>query len=266
MSSVEHPMPSSPKTLKSLLDRLLNWYRENRQATHDLIGLLVLSVITYFIILTNDLMDVFIQFTRRHEELELDEMILTLGLVSSLYVSVFAVRRWIEAASRLRQANTDSLTKLFNRRKGWEMIEYEIARSDRYQRPLSIIMLDIDHFKTINDTHGHPAGDRVLRALAKVARETIRTTDSLIRWGGEEFIVLLPDTDLEAALPVAERLREAIAGMRIMISDKEVNITISLGVARKDENTLDLETLVARVDQALYIAKFRGRNRVATSK
>lgn len=266
MPSVEHPMPSSPKTLKSLLDRLFNWYRENRQATHDLIGLLVLSVITYAFIATNNLMDAFIAFTRQHEELELDELVLTLGVVSSLYVSVFAVRRWAEAARRLRQANTDSLTRLFNRRKGWEMIEYEIARSERYQRPLSIIMLDIDHFKMINDSHGHPTGDRVLKAVAKVARETIRTTDSLIRWGGEEFIVLLPDTDLQSALPVAERLREAIAGMRIVIPDKEVRITVSVGVARKDENTLDLETLVARVDQALYIAKFRGRNRVATSK
>jgi diguanylate cyclase (GGDEF)-like protein len=266
MTSVEHPMPSAPKTLRSLLDRLLNWYRENRQATHDLIGLLVLSVITYFFILANDLMNVFIEFTRQHEELELDELVLTLGVVSSLYVSVFAVRRWAEAAKRLRQANTDSLTRLFNRRKGWEMIEYEIARSERYQRPLSIIMMDIDHFKTINDMHGHLAGDRVLRAMAKVAREAIRSIDSLIRWGGEEFIVLLPDTELEAALPVAERLREAIAGMRVTVPDEELSITASLGVARKDENTLDLETLVARVDQALYIAKFRGRNRVATSK
>ena len=266
MTSVEHPMRSAPKTLKILIDRLFNWYRENRQATHDLIGLLVLSVITYFFILANDLMNVFIEFTRQHEELELDELVLTLGVVSSLYVSVFAVRRWAEAAKRLRQANTDSLTRLFNRRKGWEMIEYEIARSERYQRPLSIIMMDIDHFKTINDMHGHLAGDRVLRAMAKVAREAIRSIDSLIRWGGEEFIVLLPDTDLEAALPVAERLREAIEGMRINIPDEELSITVSLGVARKDENSLDLETLVARVDQALYIAKFRGRNRVATSK
>jgi diguanylate cyclase (GGDEF)-like protein len=266
MTSVEHPMPSAYKTLKPLITRLLNWYRENRQATHDLIGLLVLSVITYFFILANDLMDALIKFTRQHEELELDELILTLGVVSSLYVSIFAVRRWAEAAKRLRQANTDSLTRLFNRRKGWEMIEYEIARSERYQRPLSIIMFDIDNFKTINDTHGHLAGDRVLRAVAKVAREAVRSIDSLIRWGGEEFIVLLPDTDLEAALPVAERLREAIAGMRINVSDEELSITVSLGVAKKDENSLDLETLVARVDQALYIAKFRGRNRVATSK
>src|SRR5688500_15429180 len=100
MTSVEHPMSSAYKILKSLLDRLLNWYRENRQATHDLIGLLVLSVITYFFILANDLMDALIKFTRQHEELELDELILTLGVVSSLYVSIFAVRRWAEAAKR----------------------------------------------------------------------------------------------------------------------------------------------------------------------
>jgi diguanylate cyclase (GGDEF)-like protein len=225
-----------------------------------------LSVITYFFIVANDLMDVFYEYTRQHEELELDELVLTFGIVSSLSISVFAVRRWAEAARRLGQANTDSLTGLFNRRKGWEVLEYEIVRSERYRRPLSIILLDIDHFKTVNDTHGHLAGDRVLQAVANGARETIRSVDILIRWGGEEFVVLLPETDLEAALLTAERLRAAIAEIRIKVPNEELSVTASIGVTRKDENTPDLETFIARADQALYIAKYKGRNQVATSK
>ena len=157
-------------------------------------------------------------------------------------------------------------TGLFNRRKGWELLQDEIVRSDRYQRNLCVITLDIDNFKTINDTQGHLAGDLVLKTVAKVAGETVRSIDHLFRWGGEEFLVVLPDTELEAALHVAERLREAIARTAIQISNMELNVTGSLGVTRKDENTPDLETLLARADQAMYVAKHLGRNRVASSK
>ncbi|HJR79253.1 MAG TPA: GGDEF domain-containing protein [Anaerolineales bacterium] len=265
MSSVEQWVAAARKTLKTLPARTFNWYRENKQATHDLVGLFLFSVFTYFIIRETGLARTFLEFTRQQER-QIEELVFTLGVVSLLSVSIFALRRWAEAAKRLEQANTDSLTRLFNRRKGWEVMEHEIARSNRYGWPLSIIMFDIDHFKTINDTHGHRTGDRVLIAVATVARESIRSIDELIRWGGEEFIVLLPETDLEAALPVAERLREAIAGIRVKIPNDELSITASIGVTRKDEHSPDLETLLARADQALYIAKFLGRNRVARSK
>ena len=211
-------------------------------------------------------MDRLYAYTRQHEELELDEIVLTLGVVSFLYGSVFAVRRWREAASRLKQANTDNLTNLFNRHKGWEILEYEISRAKRYQRPFSIILLDIDSFKNINDTYGHLAGDLILKAVAEMARETVRTVDNLIRWGGEEFVVLLPDTELDAAMQVAERLRDVIAKASIQVPNAELNITASFGVAGTDENTPDIETLLARADQAMYIAKYLGRNRVAMSK
>jgi len=211
-------------------------------------------------------MDSFHAYTRQHEDLELDEVVLTLGVISSLYVSVFAMRRWIEAARHLKQANADNLTGLFNRHKGWEVLEYEMARAKRYQRPLSIILLDVDSFKNINDTHGHLTGDHILKAVANIARETVRTVDNLIRWGGEEFVVLMPDTNLEEAMQVAERLREAIAKVPIKVPNAELNITASFGVAVKDENTPDIETLLARADQAMYIAKYLGRNRVARSK
>jgi diguanylate cyclase (GGDEF)-like protein len=266
MTSVEQSASMTRKILDSLFDRLFHWYRENRQATHDLIVLLILSILTYFFIVRNDLMEAFHAYTRKHEDLRLDDFVLTLGVISSVYVTTFALRRWREAARRLQQANTDHLTGLFNRNKGAEVLEYEMSRATRYQRPLSIILLDVDSFKNINDTYGHLAGDHILQAVADTARETVRTVDNLIRWGGEEFVVLLPDTELEAAVQVAERLREAIAKTPIRVPTAEISITASFGVARKDENTPDVETLLARADQAMYIAKYLGRNRVAKSK
>jgi len=266
MTSVEHPEPIVRTIFKALLSKLLHWYGENRQATNDLLVLSVLSTLTYLFIRSNDLMEQFYEYTRQHEELQLDELALTMGVISSLYISVFAVRRWAEAARRLKQANTDNLTELFNRHKGWEILEHELARAKRYQRPLSLIMLDIDFFKEINDRHGHLAGDYILKAVADIARETVRSFDNLIRWGGEEFIVLLPDTELEAALQVAERLREEISSAPIQVPGSALNITASFGIATKDENTTDSEILVARADQAMYIAKHRGRNRVAISR
>jgi diguanylate cyclase (GGDEF)-like protein len=266
MTSVENAASTARKILKSLFSKFLHWYHENRQATHDLIGLFALSILTYVFIVKNGLVDRFYAFTRQHEELQLDELVLSLGVISSLYVSIFAIRRWREATRRLEQANTDHLTRLYNRYKGWEVLEYELARARRYQRPLSIIIMDIDSFKNINDTYGHLAGDHILKAVARIARETVRSVDNLIRWGGEEFVVMLPDTELREALHVAERLREAIAETSIEILNAALNITVSLGVAQRDENTPDLETLLARADQAMYIAKYLGRNRVARSK
>lgn len=266
MTSVEHPASMTRKILDPLFYKLFHWYRENRQAAHDLIVLLILSGLTYVFIVRNDLMEGFHDFSRQHEALQLDDAVLALGVISSVYVSAFAVRRWREAARRLQQANTDYLTGLFNRNKGSELLNYEMSRALRYGRPLSIILLDVDSFKSINDTYGHLAGDQILKAVADIARATVRTVDNLIRWGGEEFVVLLPDTELEAAVQVAERLREAIATASIKVPNAELSITASFGVARKDENTLDVETLLARADQAMYIAKFLGRNRVAKSK
>ena len=266
MTSVEHPESVAHKILKPLFFRFLHWYLENRQATHDLIVLFVLSIFTYFFIMRNDLMDSFYAYTRQHEELELDELVMTLGVVSSVYVSVFALRRWAEAARRLKQANTDKLTGLFNRHRGGEILAHEMTRATRYRRPLTIILFDVDSFKNINDTYGHLVGDQILKAVARVARETVRMVDYPIRWGGEEFIVLLPDTGLEEALHLAERLREAIARIPIQVAAAELSSTASFGVAERDANTPDVDTLLARADQAMYIAKHLGRNRVARSK
>lgn len=164
------------------------------------------------------------------------------------------------------QAITDPLTGLYNRRGLFELGKIEFARSVRLNQPFSAIMLDLDHFKKINDTHGHFAGDLVLREFANRCKNCIREIDYVGRYGGEEIIILLPETSINASLVVAERLRAAIANKPIQINEgSELNITASLGVTSKDENTTSLEMLIARADQAMYVAKHKGRNRVAAS-
>lgn len=162
-------------------------------------------------------------------------------------------------------ALTDPLTGLNNRRSLFELGRIEFARSIRMNRPFCSMMLDLDHFKQINDTHGHLTGDRVLQEFASRCRGSIREIDLLGRYGGEELIILMPETDLETAKLVAERLRKHIVETPFTISNCEINITVSIGVAHKDANTVEFETLIARADQAMYIAKHKGRNRVAVS-
>jgi diguanylate cyclase (GGDEF)-like protein len=128
------------------------------------------------------------------------------------------------------------------------------------------MMLDLDHFKRINDEHGHLIGDQVLQEFASRCKNSVREADLVGRYGGEELIILLPETDRPTSMQVAERLRATIAARPIAVFNKDIGVTVSIGVAAEDENTHDLETLIARADQALYIAKHKGRNRVAMSK
>ena len=163
-------------------------------------------------------------------------------------------------------ALTDPLTGLQNRRSLFELGRVEFARAQRMERPFGCIMLDLDHFKQINDQHGHLIGDHVLQEFAKRCKDSVREIDLVGRYGGEELIILLPETDRSTSLQVAERLRYSISCTPIRVFDKEISMTASIGVATQDENTTDLETLIARADQAMYIAKHKGRNRVAISK
>jgi diguanylate cyclase (GGDEF)-like protein len=163
-------------------------------------------------------------------------------------------------------ALTDPLTGLQNRRSLFELGRVEFARARRMNRPFCCMMLDLDRFKQVNDTYGHPVGDQVLREFASRCKSSVREMDLIGRYGGEELIVLLPETDRKTALQVAERLRATVAATPVKILDKEISVTTSIGVATQDENTTQLETLIARADQAMYIAKHRGRNQVAISK
>lgn len=159
----------------------------------------------------------------------------------------------------------DELTGLYNRRVLEKRLNDEIERAIRYNHSLSIFMLDIDHFKQINDTHGHPVGDIVLQALASILEKTTRKTDYLARFGGEEFVVILPETPLDTALSLAERLREEIATQPISIDDhNQLKLTASIGIASFPEHTQSPQELLGMADKAMYKAKRDGRNRIST--
>ncbi len=159
-------------------------------------------------------------------------------------------------------AVTDELTRLYNRRGVLEIGEQELERSRRSGCPFSVMMLDIDHFKTVNDTFGHAAGDQVLRILADRCKRKIRAIDVVGRYGGEEFLVLLPDTDIHTAQHIAERLLQSIVNLPLQTEYGDVNITISAGLACTDGDIANLTDLINRADQALYQAKHAGRNQV----
>ncbi len=168
------------------------------------------------------------------------------------------------------QAGTDSLTGVLNRRHFTELAEKEQARSHRKGSSLALLLLDVDHFKGINDNYGHHTGDRVLKALTESCTQCLRESDLLGRWGGEEFIILLPETELDTAAIVAQRLREKVMKMRLPVSEENesgesIGITISLGltVVRADDASLD--EAFKRADKALYRSKQEGRNRVSSS-
>ena len=156
------------------------------------------------------------------------------------------------------QASTDPLTGTMNRTRIEERACFELMRSDRYGDKLALIMIDLDHFKEVNDTFGHLAGDRVLRGFCEIARNCLRATDVLGRWGGEEFVALLPETGLKGAQFLADRLRTTLEGLCF---DGEIKVTASMGVAGYREGD-ELASLMGRADAALYRAKENGRNRV----
>ncbi len=158
---------------------------------------------------------------------------------------------------------TDELTKLASRRHFFAQAELELSRAKRYAASPSVLMLDIDHFKRINDTYGHEAGDVVLRTLGELCRGTLRDVDIAGRLGGEEFAVMLPETGREAALAVAERLRQTIADVKVSLEGGfPIRFTASIGVASFTEEHPNLDTLLSQADKALYEAKKAGRNRV----
>lgn len=172
------------------------------------------------------------------------------------------LRRELEEAARV-QARTDELTGLPNRRRFFELAEREMERAQRYDEALAVVMLDLDHFKDVNDGHGHAAGDQVLRAVGDACRDVLRTNDIVGRLGGEEFAILLPATRLDGARQFAERLRQSIAACRIGLPGVELTLTATLGVAARElGETLCLDELLARADAALYRGKAAGRNRV----
>ncbi len=183
-------------------------------------------------------------------------------LAAEMIASSLNNARRLEEQKRL--ATTDSLTKLLNRRRFQEILAYEFERARRYKIRLSMVMIDIDHFKNVNDTYGHAAGDIVLIELAVRIKKHLRSVDTFCRYGGEEFAILLPETDAVASRPVVERLREEIAGTPFITDKGPLDVTISLGVCdTMCEGVNQGEELVKKADEALYISKNTGRNRVS---
>jgi diguanylate cyclase (GGDEF)-like protein len=173
------------------------------------------------------------------------------------------------AVANRRLANaalTDLLTGLPNRRSAMDQLEQAWNAATRSGAPLSVMMIDIDHFKHINDTYGHATGDVVLREAADALRASARRGDSVCRVGGEEFLVICPNTDLIAVMLSAERLRTTLEAKQIAIGQAEQSITVSIGVATRGTETIDIDALVSIADQALYAAKESGRNKVASKQ
>ncbi len=183
------------------------------------------------------------------------------GFIST-YVDITEHKRM---ATRLRKlANTDPLTELSNRRHFTTLLEREIKRSRRNGNPLSLLLLDLDHFKTVNDRFGHNCGDMALKAFADTSRDILRDIDVIGRLGGEEFCIFLPDTDREGAYILAERMRQGIENIDLVSEKNEpIKLTVSIGVAMLDNVMGDrIEDILQRADKALYRAKHEGRNRV----
>ncbi len=165
-------------------------------------------------------------------------------------------------ATLAAQSERDGLTGIYNRRKLEQTLEAEVQRATRYRNNLSVVMFDIDHFKRINDTHGHLIGDEAIRHVAKRALSILRVTDFVARYGGEEFVAILPGEDVAHAAIAAERLRSGVAKAFSAAADLTLSLTISLGVTGLREDTNGAKGLLSEADQALYASKKAGRDRV----
>lgn len=188
------------------------------------------------------------------------------ALIGALYVIASYQRRFrtmqATASAMRRLANTDALTSLGNRRALEQVLDDEVRRAERYHRPLSVILADIDDFKLLNDRYGHPAGDRVLVDLGNRLEHSVRSADRVGRWGGEEFLILTPETRLESAVKLAEVVRTHIADSTL---GDDHSVSLSFGVASHCPGDTAAD-LIGRADAALYLAKRSGKNRVVTER
>ncbi len=193
-------------------------------------------------------------------------LFLTLGLCAVITVVVLVLAHWTLRGyqSRLEHmASTDKLTGAANRQMFDIIYRQQSRLADRRAETLALILFDIDHFKRVNDTHGHQVGDLVIAGVSDIVRGTIRASDTLCRWGGEEFLILLPDCDAPQAISLAEKVRKAVEDARINCGDRDLRVTISLGVTRIDRNE-PRDAALKRADDALYDAKNGGRNKVVS--
>jgi diguanylate cyclase (GGDEF)-like protein len=185
----------------------------------------------------------------------------TLSVVAQQAAVVLRSAQLYEEMRRL--ATTDPLTGLHNRRRFVQLLEETLRRARRYREAFAVVLLDVDHFRAVNDRHGQGAGDRVLETVAGAMRDWVRDTDSVARIGGDEFAALLLQMNAEQAAPVVERLRAAIEGLTLRLGDATIGLAVSAGIAGYPAHGADAEALLSRADAALHEAKRQGRNRVA---
>ena len=226
-------------------------------ATHDYVrpqGPLLFSILLYEVMITALALS-----TNRSIRDAMTNQLAVASLTEELTQSLDTERKL--RAELSRRADTDELTGILNRRGILSHLNLELARCRRFQWPLAVLMLDIDHFKQVNDTHGHASGDLAIRTMVAAVRKQLRETDVPGRIGGEEFLVVLPATGKDGALVAAERIRASIPKQTIALPDCSIQITVSIGVAIYLHQD-DADGLIARADHALYAAKHNGRDRV----
>jgi len=204
------------------------------------------------------------RITQRHYDVRISPLTAWRGYLTGRMIVLHDVTEQVQLFHEVHElATRDSLTGLYNRRHFFELGEAEFLRTRRYRLSVSVLVLDVDCFKQVNDIYGHVAGDGVLRKVANVCRKNLREVDLVGRYGGDEFVILMPETDIAGAEYGAQRLCEKIADEQIQIGSDILSVTVSMGVASiNDEYHIKLEKLVDRADKALLAAKERGRNRV----
>lgn len=270
LSSIYHGRQSAEK-IRLLKNKFDTWYGIQGDSVDRLIDDVAcksLEVFSSFDICPGDMRPFSLILQEANEELT--------NLNSSYELLVIELKQAKEKAEKLASelhdvnanlqeiAFRDALTGLYNHRYFQESLEKELNRTNRYQSEFSLFIFDIDHFKKINDTYGHPAGDRVLAAIARGGEQCLRNTDIMARYGGEEFVVIMPETNLDGANIVAERLRRAIECLEITVDGVEIKATVSVGVTyyRHGARMQGKEAILSMADKGLYIAKQSGRNRV----
>ncbi|MGC1388844.1 MAG: GGDEF domain-containing protein [Steroidobacteraceae bacterium] len=216
--------------------------------------------------LTRDLQTSQEQSNRQAQRLRWNAVVVTAGVcvIALLIYFLLANRRYRQQLVKL--ASLDALTGLPNRRRTVELAEAALHSASLTRTPVTIALIDMDHFKSINDRWGHATGDHVLREFARAGRETLRESDVLGRWGGEEFLLVMPETPLEYALSSLERLRALVFAIRLPSSGSGLRVSLSAGLATSDADTRSLDELVARADAALYVAKNEGRDLVRVAR
>mgnify|MGYP000700152473 CR=1 FL=1 len=186
--------------------------------------------------------------------------------IETLSASMITIINNYQLYEKQRQlATTDGMTGLFNHRYFQDALGREISRSRRYGAPVSLLYMDIDHFKKFNDTYGHQVGDEVLKIVSRTIKRSLRDSDVACRYGGEELVAILPDTPIEGAVAAGEKIRKAIEALLLPVNGKSVKITISVGVAEFPRNARDKQSLIEAADGALYLAKEGGRNQTRLS-